>query len=65
MTPSHSLEHAIALLPGSWQGYHEMSLALLGKRDYTAALRHIENACSLAPKSYLFFACRRPLSSSA
>jgi len=30
MTPSHSLEHAIALLPGSWQGYHEMSLALLG-----------------------------------
>jgi len=32
-----------------------MSLALLGKRDYTAALRHIENACSLAPKSYPFF----------
>jgi len=51
----HSLEHAIALVPASWQGYYEMSRALLGKRDYTAALRHIEKACSLAPKDYPFF----------
>ena len=50
-----SLDHAIALIPVSWQGYYEMSRALAGKRDYTAALRHIERACSLAPKSYPFF----------
>jgi len=51
----HSLDHAIVLIPASWQGYYEMSRALAGKRDYTAALRHIERACGLAPKSYPFF----------
>ena len=50
-----SLDHAIALMPASWQGYYEMSRALAGKRDYIEALRHLERACSLAPKSYPFF----------
>lgn len=51
----HYLEHAIALIPASWQGYYEMTRALVGKRDYTAALRYIEKACSVAPKNYPFF----------
>jgi tetratricopeptide (TPR) repeat protein len=50
-----SLDHGIALMPSSWQGYYEMSRALAGKRDYIEALRHLERACSLAPKSYPFF----------
>jgi len=50
-----SLDHGIALMPASWQGYYEMSRALAGKRDYIEALRHIERACRLAPKRYPFF----------
>jgi tetratricopeptide (TPR) repeat protein len=50
-----SLDHGIALTPASWQGYYEMTRALVGKRDYIEALRHLERACSLAPKSYPFF----------
>lgn len=50
-----SLDHGIALMPASWQGYYEMSRALAGKRNYIEALRHLERACSLAPKSYPFF----------
>ena len=50
-----SLDHGIALMPTAWQGYYEMSRALAGKRDYIEALRHLERACSLAPKIYPFF----------
>jgi tetratricopeptide (TPR) repeat protein len=50
-----SLDHGIALMPAAWQGYYEMTRALVRKRDYIEALRHLERACSLAPKSYPFF----------
>ena len=49
-----SLEHAIAMLPASWQGYFEMSRALIGKRNYTAALDQIERASRLTSKDYPF-----------
>jgi len=44
------LNHAIILMPDAWQGYYELSIALLGMRDYTAALRNAERAHLLVAK---------------
>jgi tetratricopeptide (TPR) repeat protein len=49
-----TLDYAIAINPNAWQGYYEMSRALLGKRDYAAALHQIQKACSLARQNYPF-----------
>jgi len=42
-----TLDRAIALLPAIWQGYYEMSVALLGKGDFVGGLRQAERASSL------------------
>jgi tetratricopeptide (TPR) repeat protein len=47
-----ALDHGIALLPTSWQGYYEMSKALLGKGDFPGALRQAERASSLGSGNY-------------
>ena len=48
----HALDRAIAIMPASWEGYFEMSMALAGKRDYMAALHQIERAWNLVPENY-------------
>lgn len=48
----NTLDRAIGMNPVAWQGYFEMSRALIGQRDFTSALRQIEKACRLAPKAY-------------
>ena len=45
-----TLERGIALDPTSWQGYFEMSKALLAKQSYEASLRNVNRAFDLAPK---------------
>ena len=47
-----ALERGIALDPTSWQGYFEMSKALLAKQNYEASLRNVNRAFDLAPKDY-------------
>ena len=42
----------IALDPTSWQGYFELSKALLAKQNYEASLRNANKAFDLAPKDY-------------
>jgi tetratricopeptide (TPR) repeat protein len=49
------LNHAIILMPDAWQGYYELSIALSGTRDYTAALRNLERAHLLVAKAPPFF----------
>lgn len=49
-----TLNYAVGLLPTAWQGYYEMSRALLGKRDYRAAFRQIQTTCRLIEKDYPF-----------
>jgi tetratricopeptide (TPR) repeat protein len=41
-----TLNRGIALLPTAWQGYYEMSYALLGKGDFLGGLRQAERASS-------------------
>lgn len=47
-----TLDHGIAIGPTFWQGYYEMSRALLRKGDFPAALRQAEHSSSLAPKEF-------------
>jgi len=47
-----TLDHGIAIGPTYWQGYYEMSRALLRKGDFQAALRQAEHSSSLAPKEF-------------
>ena len=47
-----TLDHGIAIGPTYWQGYYEMSRALLRKGDFPAALRQAEHSSSLAPKEF-------------
>jgi predicted Zn-dependent protease len=49
-----TLNRAIAIQPDSWWGYYEMSRALVGKRDYSAALIQLQRTCNLVPKNYPF-----------
>jgi len=49
---TRSLQHAIALLPTSWQAQFEMSKAELGKGQYQEALRHVDRAAELAPPQF-------------
>jgi tetratricopeptide (TPR) repeat protein len=47
-----TLDHGISIGPTYWQGYYEMSRALLRKGDFSAALRQAEHSSSLAPKEF-------------
>lgn len=47
-----TLDHGIAIGPTYWQGYYEMSRALLRKGDFPAALRQAEHSSTLAPKEF-------------
>ncbi len=47
-----TLDHGISIGPTFWQGYYEMSRALLRKGDFPAALRQAEHSSSLAPKEF-------------
>ncbi len=48
-----TLDHGIAITPDTWQGYYEMSKALLAKGDSVAALHQAEKASSLlGPLNY-------------
>jgi tetratricopeptide (TPR) repeat protein len=47
-----TLDHGIAIGPTYWQGYYEMSRALLRKGEFPAALRQAEHSSSLAPKEF-------------
>ena len=47
-----TLDHGISIGPTYWQGYYEMSRALLRKGDFPAALRQAEHSSSLAPKEF-------------
>lgn len=46
-----TLDHGIALTPTAWEGYYEMSRALLGKGQWAEALRHAEKASNLGPRN--------------
>jgi tetratricopeptide (TPR) repeat protein len=50
-----TLQRASGITPAFWPVYYEMGRALTSKGEYTAALRQIEKACSLAPRCYPFF----------
>ena len=50
-----TLDRGIALTPGFWMGYYEMSRAVLCMQDYAVALGYLEISSDLAPKSYPFF----------
>ena len=47
-----TLDHGISIGPTYWQGYYEMSRALLRKGDFPAALRQAEHSSSMAPKEF-------------
>jgi tetratricopeptide (TPR) repeat protein len=47
-----TLDRGIALLPTTWQGYYEMSYALLGKGDFLGGLHQAEKASSLGSGNY-------------
>lgn len=47
-----TLDRGIALTPTNWAGYYEMSIALLGKRDYASALRQAEKASRLESRNF-------------
>jgi tetratricopeptide (TPR) repeat protein len=47
-----TLDHALVLAPTFWPSYYELSVASLGKADFTAALRLVEKASTLAPMKY-------------
>lgn len=49
---ARTLEHGIVLQPASWQGYFELSKALLGKEQFEAALRQINKAAEMGPSNY-------------
>ena len=50
-----TLYRGIGIAPNSWQGYYEMSRALLCKGDFTTALRQAEKASTLARMDYPSF----------
>jgi len=45
-------DRGVALAPDSWQGYFEMGKAFIGKANYPAAIRQLNKAEEMAPKSY-------------
>ncbi|MGH9524871.1 MAG: tetratricopeptide repeat protein [Terriglobales bacterium] len=47
-----TLDHAMPLVPNSWQAHFEMSRALLGKGEYRQALQQIDRALQGAPENY-------------
>lgn len=47
-----TLERGITLTPTSWQGYYEMSIALVNKGDFAGGLRQAEKALRLKPEDY-------------
>jgi len=60
-----SLDRALVLSPSIWQGYFEMSRALIGKRDFIAAMRNIRGRLTWPPRSTHFSTLHGPTSSSA
>jgi tetratricopeptide (TPR) repeat protein len=44
---TRTLDRGIALTPTRWQGYYEMSIALIGKGDYVGGLRQAERSSTL------------------
>jgi hypothetical protein len=49
-----TLNRAIAINPDAWLGYYEMFRALVGMRDYSAAIVQLQRTCNLIPKNYAF-----------
>ena len=47
-----TLDHGIVIGPNYWQGYYEMSRALLLKGDFIAALRQADKSSSMAPPGF-------------
>jgi tetratricopeptide (TPR) repeat protein len=47
-----SLNRAITIQPDAWWGRYEMMRALVGKRDYSAALMQLQRTCNLVPKNF-------------
>ena len=49
---AQTLEHALPLVPNSWQAHFELSRALLGKGEYHEALAQIDRTLQSAPDNY-------------
>jgi tetratricopeptide (TPR) repeat protein len=47
-----TLDRGIALTPAEWQGYYEMSIALMGKGDFVGALHEAERASKLNSQNF-------------
>jgi tetratricopeptide (TPR) repeat protein len=49
---TRTLDRGIALTPTRWQGYYEMSIALIAKGDYIGGLRQAERSSTLDSDSH-------------
>ena len=49
-----ALDYAVDANPEAWPGHYEMSRALVGKGDFTAAFRQMETTCRLVPEAFPF-----------